>query len=442
MSNPRNRRILLVAFAILSILLLACIKIGPIEPIVTPVPPTATPVPPTATPVPPTATPVPEAKPEIVGVSLCRGLTEDGRPFAETNTFSEIDAFSVSIQVANLQANNVVSARWYQQDTFIGLTERDNVIGSAYVGLSLNPQGQWRPGDYSVEVNLDGKLVETHSFAVIGAAGLPKTPPGKTPAEIEPTGEMSTYTSDTLGFSVDYPQNWLVEQGDSSAQFSHPQDIASMLVLVNASPKSDAQQEAEMVFERISNSLPNVELHDSEDQGDGWYGILFKYTKSGTEIVGLLFSTVSGSRGYSVIFLALQKDWESLVPTLEQMWASFAISGGASGSGGTLGGDEVLVVGIVVDADAQRGIPNAFFVILKEGVTIKQYIDSGNDETLIHAVAQTDQEGTFITNIGVKRGTAYAVFALAKGYKPVVDQMNVPKDSADPWHITVGMQKE
>ncbi|MBN1933156.1 MAG: hypothetical protein JW934_00750 [Anaerolineae bacterium] len=426
----------------LSILLLACIKIGPDEPKVTPVPPTPTPLPPTLTPVPPTPTPAPEAKPEIVNVSLCRGLTEDGRPFAETNTFSEIDAFAVSIQVANLKAENVVSARWYQEGTFIGLTERDNIVGNTYVGLSLKPQGQWQPGDYAVQVNLDGAMVETQDFAVIGAVGLPKTPPGKTPGDGGQPGAMVTYANDTLGFSINYPQDWLIDESDSSVQFSHPQDTAAVLVMVNADPQDTAQQEAEMVFERISNSLPNVELQSSEAQDNGWHGILFKYNKDGTDIVGVLFSTVSGSRGYSVVFLALQEDWDAIVPTLDEMWVSFEIAAGAPGDGNTVGGDEVLIVGIIIDADAQRGIPNAYFVILKEGVTVKQYIDSGNDETLIHAVAQTDKEGTFITNIGVKRGTTYAVFALAKGYTPVTDDMAVPKDSADQWHVTVSMQKE
>lgn len=448
MSNPRNRWVLcqnqfsrvLGAVALLSILLLACIKIGPTEPVITPEPPTSTPVPPTSTPIPPTPTPVPEAQPEIVSVSLCRGLTEDGRPFAETNTFSEIDAFAVSIQVANFKVENIVSARWYQADTFIGLTERDNIVGSTYVGLSLEPQGQWQPGDYSVEVNLDGKTVETQDFAVIGAVGLPQTP-GKTPGGGGQPGKMTTYVNDTLGFSIDYPQDWLIDEGDSSVQFSHPQDTAAVLVMVNADPEDTAQQEAEMVFERISNSLPNVELQDSEAQDNGWHGILFNYNEDGTDIVGVLFSAVTGSRGYSVIFLAMQEDWDAIVPTLDEMWASFEITGGTPG-GSTMDGDEVLVVGIIIDADAQRGIPNAFFVILKEGVTIKEYVDSGNDETLIHAVAQTDAEGAFITNIGVKRGTTYAVFALAKGYTPVVDEMAIPEDSADQWSVTVSMQKE
>mgnify|MGYP000166421873 CR=1 FL=1 len=431
MSEPKNRRILITTIVILSILLLACIKIGPNEPVVTPVPPTNTPLPPTATPVPPTPTPPPQAQPQIVGVRLCRGLTEDGRPFAETSTFSEIDTFAISIQVANLKPDNVVSARWYQEDTLIGLTERDNITGNAYVGLTLEPQGRWTPGDYSVQVDLDGQVAETQRFAVIAAARLSKTSPN----DGELGGNMLTFRSDTLGFSIDYPRNWLIDEGDTSVQFSHPQDTAAVLVTVNAKPQSTARQEAEMLFERILNSLPNVEQQDAGEQDNGWYGILFKYNKNGTDITGLLFSTVSGSRGYSVIFLVVQKDWDAIVPTLDKMWASFTIGEEATA-------DEVVIAGVVVDVDTQQGIPNAYFVILKEGVTVEQYLDSGNDKTLIHAVAQTDRRGNFVTNVGVRRGATYDVFAVAKGYKPVVDQMTVPEDAADEWTVTVGMQKE
>ena len=81
-------------------------------------------------------------------------------------------------------------------------------------------------------------------------------------------------------------------------------------------------------------------------------------------------------------------------------------------------------------------------MILKEGVTVKQFIDSGNDREHIYDSAQSGSDGSFEMNIPVQRGSAYAVFAVAKGYKPVVDTMEVPKQSPDPWQVRVGMQKE
>ncbi len=440
MSNRTRKWILAGTIALLAIMLLACIKVGGKEPEVTPVPPTATPLPPTATPVPPTATPAPEAKPEIVGVSLCRGLTDDQRPFAETNTFSEIDPFVLSIQVVNMKAENVVAARWYQADTFVGLTERDSIVGDTFVGLSLEPQGRWTPGDYSVEVNLDGHVIESRDFVVISAVSLPPPGKGKGDGGGGDAGQFSSYTNEGLGFSIDHPQDWLVKEGDSGVQFAHPQDTALVLVTINADPAANAEQEAEAIYDKLSQNLSNAQKQDSKSQDDGWHSILFKYDNNGVDIVGILFSQVTASRGYSVIIVVVQDQWENVVSTLEHMWASFEITSGDPGGDG--GDDEVLIVGTVRDSDTKRGIPNALFVVLKEGVTVKEFLDSGNDKSLIYDTAQSDAEGNFKMNVGVKRGTTYHVFAVAKGYTPVVDKMLVPQDSDDPWQITVTMQKE
>ncbi|MBN1581595.1 MAG: hypothetical protein JXA89_12900 [Anaerolineae bacterium] len=438
MSTRTRNWILAAAVALAALMLLACIKIGQ-EPEVTPVPPTVTPVPPTATSIPPTATPVPEAKPEVVSISLCRGLTDDDRPFAETNTFSELDPFALSIQVANMKTQNIVAARWYQQDTAIGLTERDNVVGDTFIGLVLEPQGKWVTGDYKVEVSLDGDLVDSYDFAVIGMAGLPSSAPGKGGGE---SGTLDSYTNDTLGFSIDYPESWQIDEGDSSVQFTHPQGIATALVSVNAAPKNSSEQEAEMVFERLSQNLPDVQKNTSQAQEDGWHGIVFGYKKDGSDVVGVLFSKVIGARGYTILFLAMQADWDTVVPAFEKMWVSFEVANSQQGGGRIGGADEVLIVGVVRDADTGRGIANAVFVILKKGISVQAFLDSGNDESLIYDSAKSDGEGAFQTNVGVERGTTYAVFAIAKGYDPVIDDMSVPQNAPDPWQVTVGMQKE
>jgi hypothetical protein len=438
MSNITRRWIFVGAIALLAIMLLGCIKIGGKEPVVTPVPPTPTPVPPTPTPIPPTPTPVPEAKPEIVAVSLCRGLTDDDKPFAETNTYTQIDPFVVSVQVANMKPKNIVSAHWYQGDNLIGLTEKDSVTGDDYVGLTLDPQGSWMPGDYTLEVSLDGKLDQSLDFSVIGMAKLPGAGGGAN--KEKGTGDWETYREDDLGFAIAYPASWLVDEGGSAVEFTHPQNTAIALVMVNTEPESTAEQEAEAVFATISQKLSDVQKSSSQAQEDGeWHGISFTYNDNGTDVVGVLLSKVVGSRGYHILFLVVRKQWESIVPTLEQMWVSFEIEGEGEGAPGT---SDVLLEGIFLDGDTKRSIPYALFVILKEGVTVKQFVDSGNDESLVYDSAQSGDDGTFKINVPVKRGATYAVFAVAKGYKPVVDVMNVPDQVTSPWNVTVTMQKE
>ena len=438
MSDTTRKWVLAGAVALLAITLLACIKLGK-EPVVTPVPPTSTPLPPTSTPVPPTPTPVPAAQPEVQAVRLCRGLTDDERPFAETNTFSEVDAFAVSIQVSNMRPESVLSAHWYYEDTPIGLTERDQIAGNAYVGMALEPPGRWTPGDYQLEVRLDGNVEDARDFSVIGLAKLPDL--GESDGDGDgDTGDWQVYRNDTLRISMAYPRAWSIEEGDAAVKFSHPQNAGMALALVNSEPQSNPKQEAEAVFAALSRNLANVQQSASEPQEGGWHGIFFTYNENGTDVAGALLSTVAGSWGYDLVFLAPRTKWEAMVPVFEQMWSSF--EGAQEGSGGLDSEGAVLIEGVVLDADTGRGIPNAVFVILKEGVTIQQYIDSGNDESLIYDSARSYEGGAFQMNVPVKRGATYEVFALAKGYKPVVDVMNVPQDVSDPWQVKVGMQKE
>ncbi len=428
----------LVLAAVLAVILLACIKPGQ-ETVITPVPPTPTPLLPTPTPLPPTPTPVPEAKPEIVSVTLCRGLTDDGRPFAETNTYSEIDPFAVSVKVANLKPGNVVAARWYQEDAPIGLTERDNINGNAYVGMSLEPQGRWAPGNYRVEVSLDGEVKETRDFSVIAAAALPR-PGGGGGGGGEPqetTAGWKVYRNANLGFTMSYPEGWAVEEGNTTVKFSHPRDVAMAMVVVNSDPQGSAEEEAKNVFAVLSQKLPDVQLIASKAQNEGWHLISFTYNQGGSDVLGIVVSKLAASRGYSIVFLVLKDNWDALVPTLDKMWNSFETTvPDTQATGG------VLIVGRFVDGDTGRGIPNALFVILKEGVTVKQFVDSGNDKSLVYDMAQSDANGSFKMNISVKRGSQYAVIAVAKGYKPITDVMNIGQDAPDQVELTVKMQKQ
>ena len=436
MVSTTRKWVLVGATALLAIMLLACIKIGPKETVVTAVPPTSTPIPPTATPVPPTSTPVPQAKPEVVAVRLCRGLTDDGRPFGETDTYSEIDPFAVSIQVANMNSRNIVSAHWYQGDAEIGLTEQDKLTGNVYVGMSLEPPDRWVPGDYLLEVALDGEVAESREFSVIAAAKV-NIPGGGDEPEV-PSGESTTYRNADLGFTIDYPGDWTVEEAEAAVQFSQPQETALALVMVDSNPASTSEQEAEAVYEAVSKNLPAAQKTASKAQEGGWHGVFFTVSDNGTNVTAALLSNVVGARGYNLLFMAVEQDWETFSPLFEQMWSSFQVT---TGEEVTTGG-EVLMVGTIVDSDTGRGIANAVVVILKEGVTIEQFTDSGNDKSLIYDAAQSGTDGAFQMNLPLARGASYAVFAVAEGYNPVVDQLDISDSVPNPWEVRVTMQKE
>ncbi len=443
MSERARKFILLGATVTLAAVLLACFKPGGGS-VITPVPPTPTPLLPTPTPPPPTPTPVPEARPEILAVTLCRGLTDDGRPFAETNTYSTIDPFAISIKVANLKPSNVIAARWYQQDAPIGLTERDNVSGNAYVGMSLEPQGKWIPGSYRVEVSLDGEVKETRDFEVIAAAALPLPGGGgggggggEGGEEPATTTGWKVYRNANLGFSMTYPEGWAVEEGNTTVQFSHPRDSAIALVVVNSDPQATPEEEAQNIFNALSQKLPNLQMVASKAQEEGWHLISFTYNREGSDIIGIVVSKLAAGRGYSIVFLVVKDSWDALVPALDKMWNSFETTVPETET--TTG---VLIAGRFVDGDTGRGIQNALFVILKEGVTVKQFVDSGNDESLIYDMAQSGADGSFKMNIPVKRGSQYAVIAVAKGYKSITDVITVGQEVPDQVELTITMQKQ
>jgi hypothetical protein len=76
----------------------------------------------------------------------------------------------------------------------------------------------------------------------------------------------------------------------------------------------------------------------------------------------------------------------------------------------------VVLQGTVVDADTQRGIPDALFVVLNPGTTFQNFKDSGFDNSLIAANATTDQDGAYTTAPPLPRGHDFTVIIVADGY--------------------------
>lgn len=76
-----------------------------------------------------------------------------------------------------------------------------------------------------------------------------------------------------------------------------------------------------------------------------------------------------------------------------------------------------VLKGQVVDADTGRGIPAAYFVVLKPGVTPTEFLEADADEEMIATVGETDTKGNFRTSPTLPGGQTYAVAVAAKGYK-------------------------
>lgn len=81
----------------------------------------------------------------------------------------------------------------------------------------------------------------------------------------------------------------------------------------------------------------------------------------------------------------------------------------------------VTVEGRVVDAETGGGIPRAYFVILRPGVTPADWEASQGDSTaaLMEAAVVSDSAGA-VTVPDLPRGRRYTVMIAAAGYEPAV----------------------
>jgi serine protease Do len=81
------------------------------------------------------------------------------------------------------------------------------------------------------------------------------------------------------------------------------------------------------------------------------------------------------------------------------------------------GGDGgVTISGTVIDADTGRPIRGAYVVILKPGVTVRQFAKE-QDRKMIAALGQTDDNGDYVTQPPLERDQTYSVIVAARGYR-------------------------
>jgi S1-C subfamily serine protease len=100
----------------------------------------------------------------------------------------------------------------------------------------------------------------------------------------------------------------------------------------------------------------------------------------------------------------------------------------------------VIITGKIVDANSGRAIPNAVFVILKQGITWDS--TSGEEEDIFESVA-TDRKGYFETTKPILRGQPYSMGVGAKGYKTIFeDDITLEENTADTIEVTFKLQKK
>jgi S1-C subfamily serine protease len=119
-----------------------------------------------------------------------------------------------------------------------------------------------------------------------------------------------------------------------------------------------------------------------------------------------------------------------------------------SGGGGSLrpdpkpraNSDGVIFTGKIVDASSGRGIPNAFFIVFKEGITLDTA--EGTEEE-IYVAAKTDRNGEFRIDTPVERGKTFSIAWVAKGYRPNgEDNVEITDSLPEELEVTLKLQKK
>lgn len=102
-------------------------------------------------------------------------------------------------------------------------------------------------------------------------------------------------------------------------------------------------------------------------------------------------------------------------------------------------GDGVEVTGTIVDADTNKPIAGAAFIVLQPGIT---YDDWDGGEEAIYTYAVTDKRGQFQLPDLLPRGEAYTIVAGAKGYDDnFEDDVMVDDETPDSVDLTISLQK-
>jgi serine protease Do len=78
--------------------------------------------------------------------------------------------------------------------------------------------------------------------------------------------------------------------------------------------------------------------------------------------------------------------------------------------------DGIQISGQIIDNDTQRGIKDAFFVVLNPGVTFKKFEAENYSDSLIFTSAQADSKGNFSLPDLLQRGVSYNILVAAEGY--------------------------
>ena len=178
--------------------------------------------------------------------------------------------------------------------------------------------------------------------------------------------------------------------------------------------------------EVIAGSFDFSGMTDGQSWGMIWYSEgdeagqgFFEWGDGSEGVMTVSFNNNDGSSlpdGKYVVELYAGTGEE--IPLLSQ--GEVTVGGGNSVAPRPSKNDGIQVSGQIVDNDTQRGIKDAFFVVLNPGVTFKKFEAENYSDALIFTSAQADSKGNFSLPDLLQRGVSYNILVAAEGYQAQV----------------------
>ncbi|MFB0545490.1 MAG: hypothetical protein ACETWB_01140, partial [Anaerolineae bacterium] len=205
--------------------------------------------------------------PRLLELMMATRLDENKVPLEPTDVFSADDIFYCSALMADIPADEPLTARWYFEDQFLG----EHTISfpknfSGYAAFHAGAEEDWPEGDYRVDIYVGPEQAGSKTFQV---------------GPVTSSVKMDEYTNDTLGCSLSYPQGWVVEESEGRVIFARSDWTESFTVV--AGQLTEGKSASRFVFDLITRqkesypTLVVISAGDSTLGGQPAYRVNYAY---------------------------------------------------------------------------------------------------------------------------------------------------------------------
>ncbi|MFN2110945.1 MAG: hypothetical protein ACK2UI_14925, partial [Anaerolineae bacterium] len=339
--------------------------------------------------------------PAITDLIFSDGITNDEQPIDPATILpSGIDTVYAFFTFSGMSDGTTWSRFWYYEGEEIASREATWQEGGAgTTWLSLGSDEPLAPGVYRLELYVEDVLLAAGNFTVAGNQSQEAIGPILFAAGIDDEGnpvnpgEAFSSGTEELHFFVEY---------------NGMQDGLSF--------------DERWLFD--GDELLTVNL--TWDQGKSGTFSDFIYRKSGDPL------------------------WDGAYTVELYLEGELVQSASATIGGGTIGGEApptpvpptgkgLQIQGYILDANTQRGIEGAVYVVLVPGVTVNEW---EGDEEDVYTGGVADTDGYFELDGLLERGKAYSIIVWAEGYAPVTGDGVQIGNEASPLEVEILLQKE